>query len=142
MSEMIPDLSLQELRKLEDEEEQLHYVMDKALQVGFFPPGTDFMVFKRLWDVLITNRRIIQTYIPKNYEGKVSFFQATELGKGLYVKTGEAWKQFVAQELDLHVIPGNHYNIVSSPQVEILAEKLNQCMTRISESSPNQRCEK
>ncbi len=136
MSVMIPDLSLEELREL-DEEEQLHYVMDKALQVGFFPPGTDFMVFKRLWDVLITNRRIIQTYIPKNYEGKVSFFQATELGKGLHVKTGEAWKQFVGQELDLHIIPGNHYNMVSSPQVEVLAEKLTQCMKRVSEPSLN-----
>jgi len=142
MSEMIPDLSLEELRALEEEEEQLHYVMDKALEVGFFPPGTDFMVFKRLWDVLITNRRIIQTYIPKNYEGKVSFFQATELGKGLYVKTSEAWKQFVGQGLDLHIIPGNHYNMVSSPQVEVLAGKLTQCMKRISESSPNQRCKK
>ncbi len=140
MSEMIPDLSLQELRELEEEEEQLHYVMDKALQVGFFPPGTDFMVFKRLWDVLITNRRIIQTYIPKMYEGKVSFFQATELGKGLHVKTSEAWEQFVAQELDLHVIPGNHYNMVNSPQVEVLAEKLTHCMKRINESSQNQQC--
>ncbi|MGZ4979077.1 MAG: SDR family NAD(P)-dependent oxidoreductase, partial [Methylobacter sp.] len=142
MSEMIPDLSLQELRELDDEEEQLHYVMDKALQVGFFPPGTDFMVFKRLWDVLITNRRIIQTYRPKLYEGKVSFFQATELGKGLYVKTSEAWKPFFGQELDLHIIPGNHYNMVSSPQVEVLAEKLSQCMKHISDLSPKQRSEK
>jgi len=130
MSVMIPDLSLEELREL-DEEEQLHYVMDKALRVGFFPPGTDFMVFKRLWEVLISNRRIIQTYIPKVYEGKVSFFQAAELGKGLHVKTGEAWQQFVAQELDLHIIPGNHYNMVGSPQVEVLAEKLTQCMVSV-----------
>jgi len=133
MSVMIPDLSLEALREL-DEEEQLHYVMDKALQVGFFPPGTDFMVFKRLWNVLITNRRIIQAYIPKNYEGKVSFFQAAELGKGLHVKTGEAWQPFFGQELDLHIIPGNHYNMVSSPQVEVLAEKLTQCMKRVSEN--------
>ncbi|TRW90815.1 non-ribosomal peptide synthetase/type I polyketide synthase [Candidatus Methylobacter oryzae] len=134
MSEMIPDLSLQELRELDGEEEQLHYVMDKALEVGFFPPGTDFMVFRRLWEVLITNRRIIQTYIPKRYDGKISFFQATELGKGLHVKTSEAWKQFVAQELDLHIIPGNHYNMVSSPQVEVLADKLALCMERINVS--------
>ncbi|MGZ5071278.1 MAG: amino acid adenylation domain-containing protein [Methylobacter sp.] len=131
MSEMIPDLSLPELRKLDDEEAQLHYVMDKALEVGFFPPGTDFMVFKRLWDVLITNRRIIQTYMPKLYEGKVSFFQAAELGKGLHVKTGDAWKPFVGQQLDLHIVPGTHYNMVTSPQVEVLAEKLNYCMKLI-----------
>lgn len=140
MSVMIPDLSLEELREL-DEEEQLHYVMDKALQVGLFPPGTDFMVFKRLWDVLITNRRIIQTYIPKIYEGRVSFFQADELGKGLHVKAGEAWQQFVAQQLDLHIIPGNHYNMVSSPQVEILAEELSQCIKLINESNISQGCE-
>ncbi|MGZ5056356.1 MAG: thioesterase domain-containing protein, partial [Methylobacter sp.] len=131
MSEMIPDLSLQALRKLDDEEAQLHYVMDRALEVGFFPPGTDFMVFKRLWDVLITNRRIIQTYMPKPYEGKVSFFQAAELGKGLHVTTSEAWQPFIGQQLDLHIIPGNHYNMVSSPQVEVLAEKLNYCMKLI-----------
>jgi thioesterase domain-containing protein/acyl carrier protein len=140
MSVMIPDLSLEALREL-DEEEQLHYVMDKALQVGFFPPGTDFMVFKRLWDVLITNRRIIQTYIPKIYQGQVSFFQATELGKGLHVVASEAWQQFVGQQLDLHIIPGNHYNMVSSPQVEVLAEKLTQCMKRINASNSSQGCE-
>jgi len=140
MSVMIPDLSLETLRELE-EEAQLHYVMDKALQVGFFPPGTDFMVFKRLWDVLITNRHIIQTYIPKNYAGKVSFFQAAELGKGLHVVASEAWQQFAGQELDLHIIPGNHYNMVSSPQVEVLAEKLTQCMERINASNSSQGCE-
>jgi len=96
-----------------------------------FPFDPDFMTLKRLWEVLLTNRRIIQAYEPGVYEGKITFFQAAELGKGLNVKASLAWKQFSREELDLHIIPGNHYIMVSPPQVEVLAEKLTRCLNRV-----------
>jgi amino acid adenylation domain-containing protein len=139
-SEMIPGLSLEVLRQL-DYDGQLRYVIEKSQENEMFPFETDFMTLKRLWEVLLTNRQIIQIYKPKVYDGKITFFQAAELGKGLHFKSSLAWKQFSTEELDLHIIPGNHYIMVAPPQVEVLAEKMTRCLKQVNESK-NQGCEK
>jgi len=38
------------------------------------------------------------------------------------------WSQWAAGGVEVHVVPGNHANMVYKPHVEVLAEKLKACV--------------
>jgi thioesterase domain-containing protein len=83
--------------------------------------------FKRLLQVFRANVRADSRYRPQRYAGRVTLF-----------KTGHpdstwGWGDIAADGVELHQIPGHHMNVLRSPQVQILAEKLSACLTQPDE---------
>ena len=77
-------------------------------------------------------------YVPQVYPGRAILFQASEQTVE-YLEWEEwwgfdpqlDWGRLVAGGLDIHKIPGHHFNIFNEPYIGVLAEKLQVSLDRI-----------
>ena len=83
-------------------------------------------------------------YVPQIYPGQAILFQASEQTVE-YLEWEEwwgfnpqlDWGRLVAGGLDIHEIPGHHFNIFDEPYVQVLAEKLQACLDRTQANLDN-----
>jgi amino acid adenylation domain-containing protein len=66
-------------------------------------------------------------YTVKKFPGKVTLFRAKNQGVGRLDREFYGWKAF-ASDVDVYEIPGNHLTIITEPNVQILATKLQFCI--------------
>jgi acyl-CoA synthetase (AMP-forming)/AMP-acid ligase II/thioesterase domain-containing protein len=66
-------------------------------------------------------------YFPKYYPGKVTLFRPMERDEGFYYDPKMGWEG-LTDEMDLYDIPGNKSMIFQSPNVQVLAEHLKDCL--------------
>jgi thioesterase domain-containing protein len=83
--------------------------------------------FKRLLQVFQANVRADSRYRPQRYPGQVTLF------KTAHQDSTWGWGDIAANGVELHRIPGHHMNVLRSPQVQFLAEKLSACLAQADE---------
>jgi amino acid adenylation domain-containing protein len=83
--------------------------------------------FKRLLQVFQANIKADSRYRPQRYPGQVTLF------KTAHQDSTWGWGDIAANGVELHQIPGHHMNVLRSPQVQVLAEKLSACLTQPDE---------
>jgi thioesterase domain-containing protein len=118
---------------------RLKYVMDK-FNYKFVHKGNyrEFMIGQ--WsqslapeyiNVLDTNLEAIRNYQPQVYPGKVTLFrcQIQPINQALHHDLG--WSELVTGDVEIHSIPGDHFNILKEPHVRVLAKKLKSCLERL-----------
>jgi thioesterase domain-containing protein len=88
--------------------------------------------FKRLLQVFQANVRADSRYRPQKYPGRVTLFKTATR----YQDSTWGWGDIAANGVELHQIPGHHMNVLRSPQVQILAQKLSACLTEPGEVIP------
>jgi aspartate racemase len=71
------------------------------------------------------NFMAVREYLPETYSGRATLFSATDLTASFDVEDG--WRRLVS-ELEVHSIPGNHLDMIKEPHVQVLAEKLRECL--------------
>ena len=88
------------------------------------PPDIGLARICRLFDVFKSNVQAMNRYMPRAYLGPITLFKAEEpLGeKPLDGDLG--WGALASGDLTVHEMPGNHFTIVRTPNIEILAEQL------------------
>jgi thioesterase domain-containing protein/NAD(P)-dependent dehydrogenase (short-subunit alcohol dehydrogenase family)/acyl carrier protein len=68
-------------------------------------------------------------YYPKAYPGKVTLFRSTkrtiQQGSDEYL----GWKELAGGGIEVHHVPGTHFNILQEPAVQVVAEKLQSCLS-------------
>jgi len=116
-------LSLEQLRPLTPEE-QLTYVVAQGKQVALFPPEMDVVQARRLLQLYKINVAAGRRYQPQLYQGPIILFQATEDRPNWLTEPDYGWQDYATAGVAIIPIPGNHENLVKSPQVQILAEHL------------------
>ncbi|MCB0207968.1 MAG: amino acid adenylation domain-containing protein [Anaerolineae bacterium] len=84
---------------------------------------------QRLLRVLRANLRAGRQYQPLPYLGRVTLFK-TQAG---HPGATWGWGDITRGGIELHSIPGHHMNVLRSPQVEVLAEKLATCLAQPDE---------
>ncbi|MBD2208284.1 AMP-binding protein [Nostoc linckia FACHB-104] len=91
----------------------------------------------------IGDREFFETYTPKSYLGKVTFFKAMdgENEKLLSIRYSYdnikcTLSKFIIGELDYCEIPSDHFNILEEPHVQLVAEKLKDCLNVIDNKHP------
>lgn len=88
---------------------------------------------QHLTEIRDSNRAAADRYVLRPYRGKATLVRAVEQS----LRSGSddphaAWKSLVGS-LEVHSIPGNHYEILVEPQVERLAECLKACIDKASQ---------
>jgi oxalate---CoA ligase len=68
-----------------------------------------------------------QNYLPQFYPGSVILFQASESTNDPRVTT-DLWARMAGGGVVLHYVPGCHDNVLSEPNVSILAKTLTNCL--------------
>ena len=63
-------------------------------------------------------------YVPKIYPGPVTLFRAEEQWSKVVHAPLFGWDKYAAGGVEMHVVPGNHFNMAYRPHVRVLSEKL------------------
>ena len=81
-----------------------------------------------------------RSYLPEIYPGRTALFQAAqpmrEAPSGSFrdhkIHWGEftSWQRFAPKPIEIYTIPGNHYTMLTEPNVRILAEQLEKCLAQ------------
>jgi amino acid adenylation domain-containing protein len=110
------DLSLEELRELEGQD-QWSYFLLKARIGKALPEGLSAEQMKCLYQTFKMNVRIFQAYKPRPCSAAASLF-VPQLGLS---GVREAWSGHLNGPIEVHEIPGDHRTLLQPPNVEILA---------------------
>jgi thioesterase domain-containing protein/acyl carrier protein len=88
-------------------------------------------------------------YVPQDIQPvPISLFKAreilTETASGIEMErlretlkqeSDWGWSQYADGSVDIHVVPGDHHTMMSQPHVQVLAEKLRECLDKVNMDS-------
>jgi len=75
------------------------------------------------------NRWAVNRYKPDPYSGKITFFWANDRPEGLS-DSRWGWRELAEQGMDIQRVPGDHVTILREPHLQVLAERLKDCLDR------------
>jgi thioesterase domain-containing protein/acyl carrier protein len=121
-----PMESLMELPK----DEQLAFMLEQAKSAGLIPAELDVAQARRFVELLRSDLRATQNYGLHRYPGRITFFKANETPADTSPDPDPTmgWSEWASGGVEVHVVPGNHANLMYEPHVEVLAEKLTACL--------------
>ncbi|MCP4413033.1 MAG: hypothetical protein GY808_10785, partial [Gammaproteobacteria bacterium] len=103
---------------------QLSYVIEQGKQIGLFPLDVDLTQARRFMQVFKCNADAEYRYKPHSYRGKIILFRSTEGGGVESSDPDYGWGDYTTEGVETVRVPGNHFSMVKSPHVRVLAEKL------------------
>jgi thioesterase domain-containing protein len=121
-----PMASLAELPK----DQQLAFMLEQAKSAGLVPAELDVSQARRFVELLRSDLRATQNYGLRLYPGRITFFKASETLAGTSPDPTMGWSSWAGGGVEVHVVPGNHANLMYEPHVEVLAEKLTACLNQ------------
>ncbi|MEI2580369.1 amino acid adenylation domain-containing protein [Scytonema sp. PRP1] len=126
-----------EALKVLDPLEQLNYFKERLQMVNLLPPDVGIKQLQGIMQVFKTNFQTACVYMPQAiYPAQVTFFKASEIDAVSHAyseildELGLGWDKFSAQPLDIHLVPGDHFTMLSEPHVQVLAKQLTICIER------------
>jgi thioesterase domain-containing protein/acyl carrier protein len=121
------DISEDELSQL-DRDAQLNLIFEQAQRSGLLPLDSNINWVRYLFKVFLANVNAACRYLPTTYSDRVTLFRAAErMTPGLPDHDG--WKE-LSDEVEVRVIPGDHFTMLSGTNVEILAQQLKDCIEK------------
>lgn len=108
--------------------ELLTRVLEQAKSAGLVPPDIQAFQAQRFLELCKADFRATRSYVLQRYAGRVTLFKASQELGGTASDSTLGWSKWAAGGVDVHVVPGNHANMVYKPHVEVLAEKLRACV--------------
>jgi amino acid adenylation domain-containing protein len=111
-------------------DEQLAFMLEQAKSAGLVPAELDVSEARRFVELLKSDLRATQNYALHLYPGRVTLFKASEELAGTSPDPTLGWNEWVNAGVEVHIVPGNHANLVYEPHVQVLAEKLSACISQ------------
>ncbi len=111
-------------------DEQLSVLLEQAKSAGLVPVEIDVSQALRFVALLRSDLRATQNYGLRLYPGRIIFFKASETPDGPSADPTMGWSDWARDGVEVHVVPGNHANMMYEPHVEHLARKLTVCLDR------------
>ncbi|PBB89684.1 hypothetical protein CK215_26365 [Mesorhizobium sp. WSM3864] len=112
---------------------QVTALRDFGTQAGNVPDMSNTQL-NNILTVAEANRIALRDYTPRPNDSRSVLFAAKN---GLRTFTNQpdgdlGWGQFARSPLEIHEVPGDHYTMVASPHVRVLAKKLNSVLNQRS----------
>ncbi|QRN94792.1 non-ribosomal peptide synthase/polyketide synthase [Archangium violaceum] len=108
-------------------DELLAKLLELGRASGVLAPDTSLEQLRDLLRVFENNLRASRHYEPVPYGGPATLFLSSE-GRPEGLPEDNGWRTLVGGGLELHALPGNHYQLLRSPTVERLAGMLKQAL--------------
>jgi amino acid adenylation domain-containing protein len=109
-------------------DELLTRVLGEAKKAGLVPADIAASQAQLFIDLCKADFRATRSYALRRYPGRITLFRASqELGETSTDPT-LGWSKWAAAGVEVHVVPGNHANMVYQPHVEVLAQQLRCCL--------------
>ncbi|HEY7330126.1 MAG TPA: amino acid adenylation domain-containing protein [Gemmataceae bacterium] len=126
------DLTLEELDRL-GPEEQLPYLWDHVRKLGLIDDDTPLPLVEQILNDL---KRLFHLHIQLGseyalcpYPGRLTLFRPLESPVPVQTATDRNWGK-LAETVDIHFVPGLHHTMVKEPHVQVLAQKLQMCLSQ------------
>jgi amino acid adenylation domain-containing protein len=111
-------------------DEQLIQVYIHAKQADIIPPDLELEHLQNMFAIYRRNVEALRHYQPQTYADRLTLFTSSLIGNRPGDKT-RGWQALATQELDVHIIPGNHYSILKKPNLYSLVELLKESLDKI-----------
>ncbi|NEQ72232.1 MAG: amino acid adenylation domain-containing protein [Okeania sp. SIO2C9] len=122
-------VSCEQLQQLMPEE-RLGYVLEQAKIFDLLPEEVRVEDLENLFEVFQATAIASYNYEARPYPGNIVLFNASQQLIDVGGDPTLGWRDFVAGEIEIHEIPGEHFSIIREPQVRVLAERLMLCRDR------------
>ena len=80
---------------------------------------------EQMWKILELS---VQNYLPQFYSGRVALLFSSDLSHKFPLFPRRGWEKLFKENVEVHLVPGNHNNLFDEPNVQVLAEKLTSCI--------------
>ncbi|HEX4499520.1 MAG TPA: amino acid adenylation domain-containing protein [Thermoanaerobaculia bacterium] len=114
-------LSREELEDL-GSEGRLRYVIELGKRSGALPGDYDLEAAREVLRIIKMNGTLVGSYVPRLYQGQITFFQAEDEGDAEERVT--RWRELAAGGVEVRPVPGPHRELVYEPYVRTLAAEL------------------
>lgn len=125
---------------------QLRQVWAEARRAGVVPSEISLVEFRQLFDTFKIHANIMLRYHPGEFHGPVTLFRPEEeVDEFLFGDDPrdpawkaerrirnrlKGWDRLVTGDVELRIVPGNHFSMLRDPNVQVLAEQLRECAAR------------
>jgi thioesterase domain-containing protein len=117
------DHKFAELRSL-SLDEQLELLREKAASYDHFPRDIGIPQLRHLFELFKVNVHATEHYRPAKSKQQVILLQAADAPPRFAAKILRRWEK-VAEVVETHRLPGDHYSLLTEPNVTLLAEQIN-----------------
>lgn len=84
---------------------------------------------EHLREIIFANQAALDKYIPGHYGGLITLFRSSFYGRSVYY----GWEELTRGGVRIFEVPGTHRSMMQEPNVRILADQLNRCITSCGE---------
>ncbi|BAY29619.1 amino acid adenylation domain-containing protein [Nostoc carneum NIES-2107] len=85
----------------------------------------------RLLDVALANDKARKNYVPSIYPDKLTLLRTIEQSLESDTDPEWGWGKLVAGGVEIHYVPGVHTSVMHEPHVQVVAEKLRNCLNKV-----------
>jgi thioesterase domain-containing protein len=110
-----------------DENEQLALVLKEAQGANILSAEITASQARRLYNVFRSNLQATRKYAPSKYDGRVILVKSSDKIDTTRDEPAMGWERLASGELETHTVPGDHYSIVTGPELEVLVDFLKKC---------------
>jgi len=114
---------LEQLRSLKEYDEQMLYFLRKGKESKFLSPDFELADAHRFINIYLKNFQVMCNYVPKIYHGRIIFFTAEERDRYNPDNPELSWGE-KSTEMIVYKVPGSHFTMNFSPNVDVIAEQL------------------
>jgi thioesterase domain-containing protein/acyl carrier protein len=105
-------------------DEQLEFLLEKAAAYNQFPLDLGVPQLRHLFELFKVNIHASEHYRPKKSEQQIILLQAADAPRGHAGTALRRWEK-VAEVVEAQRLPGDHYTLLTEPNVTLLAEQIN-----------------
>ena len=109
-------------------DEQLSYLFACARASNILPPDLELDQLQRLYQLFKINLGAMLNYMPQSKQDRITLLRAEEHSTGNGHIGAGGWESFATEGVEVHVVQGNHFNMVREPFVKTLASQLRACL--------------
>lgn len=124
------DLPDDELRAM-DQPKMLPYVLREAKAIEVLPESTEVDEIQRYFHVYLANGIALQNYRPVGYEGDAVYVRALDAERDY----SDRWRNAGTPPITIRDAPGTHNTMMYEPNVEVVADVLNDGLLPLESSS-------
>ncbi|MGZ6550712.1 MAG: thioesterase domain-containing protein, partial [Tumebacillaceae bacterium] len=113
-------------------EAALRLIFQEGVNGQLLSLESGFEAFRRTIDVMHANKKAFHTYEPTPYAGNLTMLKAIERPEEEAFVPTNGWDQFIGGEIEVRLVPGNHFTMVKHPYVQDVGEQLKDCLATVN----------
>jgi amino acid adenylation domain-containing protein len=116
-------------------EEKITFILNEIIRQGKLSAETSGNILCELHRRFLGNMRSWEEYTIKPYSGEIVLFEAMESNSKRAHENRAFWKNISCDRCSVIPVPGDHYSLITHPNVDTLATNMSNCLLTIAFSN-------